>query len=176
MRLVIVRRRPQSFAVIIGIVAVLVLTLVGLCLRLLSKGEQPAIADPTRAPSFQLEMLNFKLLVPVVELDVADSTQEKFWIASLAQNLGGQSEVTVPYGRVDVLTENYGIEVDYLHKWKEGIGQALHYAEEKDVIPCLALIYERNKTETEAELIAKIRHIESLCSRKGIRLIILRQR
>ena len=30
--------------------------------------------------------------------------------------------------RVDILTEDYAIEVDFATKWAEAIGQALHYA------------------------------------------------
>ena len=30
---------------------------------------------------------------------------------------------------VDCLTDEYAIEAEYDNKWKEGIGQALHYAE-----------------------------------------------
>jgi len=30
---------------------------------------------------------------------------------------------------VDCLTEQYAVEVEYDNNWKEGVGQALHYAE-----------------------------------------------
>lgn len=37
-------------------------------------------------------------------------------------------EVPVRYGRIDLLTSDYAIEVDKLEKFHEAIGQALHYA------------------------------------------------
>lgn len=45
-------------------------------------------------------------------------------------NAGGDDEFRTKDGTyVDCLTEEFAIEVEYDFKWKEGIGQALHYAE-----------------------------------------------
>jgi len=44
----------------------------------------------------------------------------------------GQREVTVPSGRVDILTEKYAIEVERASKWKNAIGQALWYGLQTD--------------------------------------------
>jgi hypothetical protein len=42
--------------------------------------------------------------------------------------------------RVDCLTEEYAIEVDWAKKWAEGIGQALFYAQMTNKKPAVALI------------------------------------
>ena len=48
------------------------------------------------------------------------------WCASV----GGDDEYRTKDGTyVDCLTDEYAIEAEYDYKWKEGIGQALHYAE-----------------------------------------------
>jgi len=40
----------------------------------------------------------------------------------------GRMEVRLTDGaRVDCVTKNYAIEVDYAHKWAEAIGQSLYY-------------------------------------------------
>lgn len=48
------------------------------------------------------------------------------WCASI----GGVDEFRTKDGTyVDCLTDEYAIEVEYDYKWKEAIGQSLHYAE-----------------------------------------------
>jgi hypothetical protein len=42
--------------------------------------------------------------------------------------------------RVDCLTDNYAIEVDFAKKWAEGIGQSLYYADVTGKIPAVGLI------------------------------------
>ena len=42
--------------------------------------------------------------------------------------------------RVDCLTGEYAIEVDFAKKWAEGIGQSLYYAEVTGKKPGVALI------------------------------------
>ena len=45
-------------------------------------------------------------------------------------SVGGDDEFRTKDGTyVDCLTDEYAIEAEYDYKWKEGIGQALHYAE-----------------------------------------------
>jgi len=42
--------------------------------------------------------------------------------------------------RVDCLTDNYAIEVDFAKKWAEGIGQSLYYSDVTGKSPAVALI------------------------------------
>jgi len=176
MTVIVVQKRSQSFAVKIGVVAILVFASIGLAVRFLRPDPPSVSSQSDQSPFSSFGTLTDSLLVPVIELEVEDRTLEKYWIAALAEKLHGQSEVVVPYGRVDVVTGTYAIEVDYLHKFKEGIGQALHYGDVKGITPGLALIYERTESETDADVIEKLRHIESLCAAKGIRLFLLKQK
>lgn len=68
--------------------------------------------------------------------------------------------------RVDCLTDTHAIEVDWAHKWMEGVGQSLHYAEVSGRKPGLALILRPGWA-------ADARHVErarKLTDRHGITL------
>lgn len=50
-------------------------------------------------------------------------------------------EWVLPDGtRVDCLSGSHAIEVDWSHKWAEGIGQAMHYSSETGKEPGLILV------------------------------------
>jgi hypothetical protein len=53
-------------------------------------------------------------------------------------------EVSVKYGRIDLLTDEYVVEVDRLEKFHEAIGQALHYARETGKKPAIAIFMEED--------------------------------
>tara|TARA_R110002072_G_scaffold238769_3_gene396398 strand:- start:18886 stop:19305 length:420 start_codon:yes stop_codon:yes gene_type:complete len=58
------------------------------------------------------------------------SDNEPAWSKYLAAKLGGVAEYrTIDNSRCDVLTDDYAIEVEWVKKWKESIGQSLLYAE-----------------------------------------------
>lgn len=58
----------------------------------------------------------------------------------------GETEARLADGtRVDCLTKNYAVEVDFAHKWPEALGQALHYADMTGKRPAVLLIIERDK-------------------------------
>lgn len=115
------------------------------------------------------------LLVPVFELAVQDAALEKGWSSALAHALGGETEVIVPNGRVDVVTDHYSIEVDRLEKWHEAIGQASHYAVQTKKVPVAALIIPSDNWPLSPTTISKLRLIEETCVAKGIRLVLLRR-
>lgn len=75
-----------------------------------------------------------------------------------------EMEVHVKYGRIDLLTRDYAIEVDKIDKFHEGIGQALHYAKETGKKPGLA-IYINDPTEHD---LAKLKYVRNLCKLLGI--------
>jgi spore coat polysaccharide biosynthesis predicted glycosyltransferase SpsG len=55
---------------------------------------------------------------------------EKYYQSKMCQELGGRMEyVLYDKSRVDCLTDEYAIEVDFAKKWAESIGQALYYAD-----------------------------------------------
>lgn len=58
----------------------------------------------------------------------------------------GETEVRLHDGsRVDCLTENYAIEVEFAEKAMEGLGQAIHYARITGTDPAILLIIETEK-------------------------------
>lgn len=59
----------------------------------------------------------------------AQSVSESDWqVAFNRLVVRGQLEVTLPTGRVDILTNEHAIEVDHVRNYRSGIKQALHYA------------------------------------------------
>lgn len=60
----------------------------------------------------------------------------------------GQAEVKLPDNtRVDCLTNEYAIEVDFQKKWAESIGQALYYAIKTGRKPAVLLILENEEKD-----------------------------
>ena len=68
-------------------------------------------------------------------------------------------EVSVKYGRIDLLTEDYAIEVDRLEKFHEAIGQALHYAKETGKKPAIAIFIVDHQPGDKA----KLKYVMWLC-------------
>ena len=68
-------------------------------------------------------------------------------------------EVPVKYGRVDLLSDDYAIDVDRLEKFHEAIGQALHYAKETGKKPAIAVfILDHEPGDKE-----KLKYVKWLC-------------
>lgn len=66
---------------------------------------------------------------------------EKYYQNKMCSQLGGEMEYTLfDKTRVDCLTSEYAIEVDFAKKWAEGIGQSLYYAQITNKKPAVALI------------------------------------
>lgn len=62
------------------------------------------------------------------ELIWAKKENEAWYQAIWCESLGGKSEYRLDdRARVDCLTPEYAIEMDFAHKWHEAVGQALHY-------------------------------------------------
>jgi hypothetical protein len=114
-------------------------------------------------------------IAPVVSLRLADASAETSWSAALAATLSGRTEVPVPNGRVDVLSDFYAIEVDRLEKWHEGIGQAAHYSSATGKVACLALIIDSDKWPLNEATLAKLRTIEQTALSRGVKLLLLRR-
>jgi hypothetical protein len=140
--------------------------------RLLRSDALPApvtTVDPSTAflPSAR------ELLLPVIELQIPDAALESSWSAALASALSGQTEAPVEGGWVDVLTEDYAIEVDRLEKWHEAIGQASHYALKTKKIPVAALMVPSDLWPISLNTRSKLRLIDETCTSKGIKLVLL---
>jgi spore coat polysaccharide biosynthesis predicted glycosyltransferase SpsG len=69
-------------------------------------------------------------------------------------------EVAVKYGRIDLLTDDYAIEVDRLEKFHEAMGQALHYAKETGRKPAIAIFIVDHKQGDKE----KLKYVTALCN------------
>lgn len=71
---------------------------------------------------------------------------EKHYQTLLCNKLGGKMEyVLKDRTRVDCLTDEYAIEVDFAKKWAESIGQSLFYADMTDKQPAVGFIMDDKK-------------------------------
>ena len=132
--------------------------------------ESPAVNG---AATHGLSLSAGPLLLPVLDLAVDVSEAEAAWISAFAQAVGGRPEVAVEHGRADVVTSEFAFEVDWLDKWHEGIGQALHYASATEKRPGLALIL-RNGWPPDEGTASKLADIDRISSKQGIRVVLLR--
>ena len=70
---------------------------------------------------------------------------EKYYQAQLCNELDGVMEQSLlDRTRVDCLTDEYAIEVDFAKKWAEGAGQSLYYALITEKKPAVGLIVRDN--------------------------------
>ena len=92
---------------------------------------------------------------------------EKYYQTKMCSEFGGKTEyVLFDKARVDCLTSEYAIEVDFAKKWAEGIGQALYYAEVTKKKPAVALIVEDGDEKY-------LNRIKTVADKFDIKIIIL---
>jgi hypothetical protein len=109
------------------------------------------------------------LLIPSLMLNLpCYEEREADWTRELARSLGGETELAVESGRMDVATSRYAIEVDRIEKFHEGIGQAVHYGKSSSKIPVLAIF--SNSRLVDAD---KLALIESSAQDAGVKLVLL---
>ena len=71
---------------------------------------------------------------------------EKYYQTQLCNELGGVMEQSLlDRTRIDCLTDEYAIEVDFAKKWAEGIGQSLYYAHMTGKKPAVGIIMDSIK-------------------------------
>ncbi len=108
------------------------------------------------------------------QFDLPSQAREAAWRDALSAELNGRHEVRIEGGRVDVMTDTEVIELDWPHKWHEGLGQALHYAGATGKKPVLALIsYSQGPDRLRPQSRARFDMVEKYCSQNGVRLIVL---
>ena len=96
-----------------------------------------------RLTLFFLSVAVLASLLSLIVLCVAAfaAERESFYTSTICKELGGQVEYRLPDGtRCDCLTDEYAIEVEFAPKWKEAIGQALHYARLTGKKPAIVLL------------------------------------
>lgn len=85
--------------------------------------------------------LPFLLKAQKYESDYADLIQCE---------LGGKREFAVTSGYVDLLTDEFAIEVEFANKWKQSIGQALWYGLQTNRKPAIVLVKREPKDQKYA--------------------------
>ena len=106
--------------------------------------------------------------------DLPSGAKESFWRDELARRWQGRTEQAVEGGRVDVLTDREAVEVEFPHKWHEGIGQALHYASATGKQGVLAVIaYARGEENLRTRSRNQLELIARQCQADGLRMVVL---
>lgn len=165
------QKRPISFGIKVAIAVIITSIILGGLLRLADDGTSNTSENET---DNQIILgMSGNMLVPIIRLSLNIDAPEKDWTDALARKMNGQTEVQVDRGRVDVVTDDYAIEIDFLKKWHEGLGQAIHYGDESTRIGVLALI-DKNEGHEDLEHMKLLKKIERLCIKKGVKLILLR--
>jgi len=91
----------------------------------------------------QYKKINKLLIITILFLfsSCGVKKNEKYYQVKMCNQLDGQLEyILFDRSRVDCLTKEYAIEVDWAKKWAEGIGQSLYYAEVTNRKPAIGLI------------------------------------
>ena len=104
----------------------------------------------------ELALVALMLTIVVLVLTGFSIHRESWYIEKVRLSLAGESEVNTTYGRADLTTGVYAIEVDYLDKFKEGIGQALWYGWTLKKRPGLVVIADYDDAKA-AEILDTIR-------------------
>jgi hypothetical protein len=77
----------------------------------------------------KLLFLTLFLIITVSLFGQKRINKEIYYQNYFAEKINGQTEfVLFDRTRVDILTSEYAIEVDFANKWAEGIGQSLYYS------------------------------------------------
>lgn len=106
--------------------------------------------------------------------DLPSGGRESLWRDELAQHWQGTTEKRVEGGRIDVLTERYAVEVEFPHKWHEGLGQALHYSNATGKPGVLAVIaYAQGEANLHGQSRATLEMIEKICLTNDIKMVVL---
>jgi len=165
MNIVIKKKKPVNQIIRVAVAILVIFAVVGIAVRITKNNPNET---PGSEQSFgNILTSNSSILIPVISLRVPADSNEHVWTSALAKNIKGKTEVTVSFGRADVITENYAVEVDFLSKWKEGLGQALHYGDATGLVPVLALIAVSKVDE------GLLKQIEGLCTSKGVKVVLL---
>jgi hypothetical protein len=78
----------------------------------------------------------------------AEAETEADFQEKLRESLGGIKEYRLDDGtRVDLLLPKYAVEIDWEHKWAEGIGQSIYYGLKTNRAPLVILLAESSPDE-----------------------------
>jgi hypothetical protein len=86
----------------------------------------------------------------------------------LAAKYNAQAEYRLwDASRVDLLSDEYAIEVDFSHKWSEAVGQSLYYALVTGKKPAIVLLVTNPQKESRF-----IFRLQAVCAKHGIKLFL----
>jgi hypothetical protein len=112
-------------------------------------------------------MLTFTLLFTSCS-SKAKTYNERHYQTIFCDDLDGEMEyVLKDRTRVDCLTDEYAIEVDFAKKWAEGIGQSLHYAQMTGKKPAIGFIMNTKKDQRY------FKRLDTLAKKYGIKVFII---
>ena len=95
--------------------------------------------------------------------------KEKYYQTLLCEELDGVMEQSLlDRTRIDCLTDEYAIEVDFARKWAESVGQSLYYALKTGKKPAVGLIVRGNKKDKR-----RLKRLEALAEKYHIKIFII---
>ncbi len=95
----------------------------------------------------KLLTLLFAVVLLTTGVQAKKKHHEKYYQTAMCDQMHGIMEYRLPdKTRVDCLTDEYAIEVDFAKKWAESIGQSLYYGLSTGKKPAVGLII-RNKKD-----------------------------
>ncbi|MBL0687826.1 MAG: hypothetical protein JJV95_01370 [Sulfurospirillum sp.] len=113
-------------------------------------------------------ILFFSLLFIGCSTHVKKKYHEKHYQTILCTKLNGEMEyVLKDRTRVDCLTDEYAIEVDFAKKWAEGIGQSLYYAHMTNKKPAVGFIMNTKKDKRY------LKRLNTIAKEYGIKIFII---
>jgi len=119
----------------------------------------------------RLLLLTLIAFLGVFSLADAQSYSETDWqMAFNAKVTRGEVEVQHPTGRIDILTDEYAIEVDHVRNYLAGIKQALQYAAAAKRKPGLALFMDGGEDTAQALDAAR-----KLCAESEVRFWLINE-
>lgn len=84
-------------------------------------------------------------LIGISFLPSSSFSKERDYQMKWCESMSGVTEVVLPdRSRVDCVTEEYAVEVEFAHKWQEAIGQSLFYSIILEKLPGIALIVDES--------------------------------
>lgn len=89
-------------------------------------------------------LLFFLFSLPLILNSQISNYSEKEISDYIQLLIGGEREVSVVSGRIDLVHDGVAFEIDWASKWKESIGQALWYAQQSSKIPGIILILKKD--------------------------------
>ena len=90
-------------------------------------------------------------------VSVCHALPESHYTASWCAEMGGQAEVTMPDGsRADCVTDTHAVEVERAAKFKDSVGQVLHYSRITGKRPLILLLLSNESDKRKASALCKL--------------------